>query len=65
MQSLSGAREDNKKWAWLIKSGRGRKIFRALRAQLYLQPHHTKNPRSAPEQVCLRSLLKQVQRRFS
>ena len=45
MQSLSGAREDDEKWAWLIKSGRGRKNFRA---QLYLQPHHTKNPRSAP-----------------
>ena len=31
------------KWAWL-------KILRALRARLYLQPHHSKNPRSAP--VC-------------
>ena len=29
------------KWAWL-------KILRALRARLYLQPHHSKNPRSAP-----------------
>ena len=28
-------------WAWL-------KILRALRARLYLQPHHCKNPRSAP-----------------
>ena len=30
------------KWAWL-------KNWRALRARLYLQPHHSKNPRSAPE----------------
>ena len=30
------------KWAWL-------KSLRALRARLYLQPHHSKNPRSAPE----------------
>ena len=30
------------KWAWL-------KILRALRARLYLQPHRSKNPRSAPE----------------
>ena len=29
-------------WAWL-------KILRALRARLYLQPHHCKNPRSAPD----------------
>ena len=32
------------KWAWL-------KILRALRARLYLQPHHSKNPRSAPATV--------------
>ena len=32
----------------MIKSGRGPKNFCALRTQLYLQPHHTKNPRSAP-----------------
>ena len=25
--------------------------MRALRARLYLQPHHSKNPRSAPAQV--------------
>ena len=31
------------KWAWL-------KILRALRARLYLRPHHSKNPRSAPEE---------------
>ena len=48
-----------KTWEWpgdeatlgrekMIKSGRGRKICRALCAQLHLQPHHTKNPRSAP-----------------
>ena len=29
------------KWAWL-------KILHALHARLYLQPHHSKNPRSAP-----------------
>ena len=29
------------KWAWL-------KNLRALCARLYLQPHHSKNPRSAP-----------------
>ena len=29
------------KWAWL-------KFLRALRVRLYLQPHHSKNLRSAP-----------------
>ena len=29
-------------------SGRGFKILRALRAHFYLQPYHSKNPRSAP-----------------
>ena len=29
------------KWAWL-------KILHAREARLYLQPHHSKNPRSAP-----------------
>jgi hypothetical protein len=38
------------KWAWFIKSGRGRvKISRASRA-IVLQPPHTKFPRSAPAQ---------------
>ncbi len=35
-------------WAWFIKSGRGRKILRTLRAHLYLQPHRIKIPRPAP-----------------
>ena len=41
----------------MIKSGRGRKNFRALRAQLYLQPHHTEIPRSAPAAVCRLSVI--------
>ena len=32
------------KWAWL-------KILRVLCARLCLQPHHSKNPRSAPIMV--------------
>ena len=41
----------------MIKSGRGRKIFRVPRAQLYLQPHHTKNPRSALVYIPMLSFL--------
>ena len=33
-----------------LKVGVVAKKFRALRAQLNLQPHHTKNPRSTPAQ---------------
>ena len=38
----------DKKWAWLIKVGVVAKNFRAIRAQLNLQTHHTKNPKSTP-----------------
>jgi hypothetical protein len=35
-----------------LKVGVVAKNLRALRAQLYLQPHHIKIPRSAPEHKC-------------